>query len=144
MAGRAAEPFSAAVELSISGEPRWSTVGVALADTGASLNGVVDGVVVVGAGSIFWEADVGLARGPAVSSPVVVIATMRCSNFGCGTGSGSATCFPLAIVVRFTVGCCCSAEEGCPFAQASLELRTKTKRHKTSAKSRVRGFRLRG
>ena len=119
-------------------------MGVALTDTGASSNGVVDGVVVVGARSIFREADAGSARGPAVSSPVVVIAIMRCSNVDCGTGSGSATCFPLTIVVRFPMGCCCSVEEGCPFAQASLELRTKTKRHKTSAKSRVRGFRLRG
>jgi len=59
-----------------------------------------------------------------------------------GAGASSATCFPLPIIVLSTVGCC--VEEGCSFAQASLELRTKAKRHKTSATSRARGFRLSG
>jgi hypothetical protein len=59
-----------------------------------------------------------------------------------GAGASSAACFPLTIIVLSTVGCC--VEEGCSFAQASLELRTKAKRHKTSATSRARGFRLSG
>jgi hypothetical protein len=174
-------------------------VGAALADdTEAVLDGVVVGADSVGAGSdawacwggeACWGGDAGLALGPTVSPPVVVIntvlTTVRCSGVGCGAGSGSAlggtesargggsfstgdvstagmlltigdvvtigdvgagassvTCFPLTIIVLSTVGCC--VEEGCSFAQASLELRTKAKRHKTSATSRARGFRLRG
>ena len=59
-----------------------------------------------------------------------------------GAGAGSATCCPLTIVVLSpVVGCCCSVEEGCSAAQASLELRTtKAKRHKTSATIRPRGL----
>jgi hypothetical protein len=66
---------------------------------------------------------------------------------GVGAGAGSATscccCPPLTIVVLSPVvgGGCCSVEEGCSFAQASLELRTKAKRHKTSATTRARGLR---
>ena len=64
-----------------------------------------------------------------------------------GAGAGSATsccCPPLTIVVLCPVvgGGCCSVEEGCSFAQASLELRTtKAKRHKTRATTRARGLR---
>jgi len=56
-----------------------------------------------------------------------------------GASAGSATCFPPLTIVVFSpvVGCCCSVEEGCSFAQASLELRTKAKRHKTSATTRA-------
>jgi hypothetical protein len=60
-----------------------------------------------------------------------------------GAGAGSATCFPpLTIGVLFpVVSGCCPVEEGCSFAQASVELRkTKAKRHKTSPTTRARGL----
>ena len=61
-----------------------------------------------------------------------------------GVGAGSATsCFPpltIVVVLSPVVGWGCSAEEGCSFAQASVELRTKAKRHKTSATTRARGL----
>jgi hypothetical protein len=60
-----------------------------------------------------------------------------------GAGAGSATCFPpLTIgVLSPLVGGCCPVEEGCSFAQASVELRTtKAKRHKTSPTTRARGL----
>ena len=60
-----------------------------------------------------------------------------------GAGAGTATCFPpLTIgVLSPLVGGCCPVEEGCSFAQASVELRTtKAKRHKTSATTRARGL----
>ena len=63
-----------------------------------------------------------------------------------GVGAGSATsCFPpltIVVVLSPVVGWGCSAaEEGCSFAQASVELRTtKAKRHKTSAITRARGL----
>jgi len=135
---------------------------------------------VVGVGSDFWGADAcsALIGGPTVSPPVVVTTTVRCSDVGCGAGSGSglagtksaggrvslsiedvstggvlvttgvgvgagsATCVPLTMVVLSPLGCCCSLEEGCSFAQASLAAKTKAKRHKTSATSRARGCRL--
>ncbi len=61
-----------------------------------------------------------------------------------GAGVGSAAGFPpLTIVVLSpVVGCGCSAEEGCSFAQTSLELRIEAKKHKTSATSRARGLQL--
>jgi hypothetical protein len=192
LAGRAAGPSagtcSAAAGRSVSGEPRWG-VGAALTDTGAGPDGVVDGVLVGGAGSDCWSADAGSTLGPTVSLPVVVTITVLCSGVGCAAGSGSAlgrielteltelteldggcgsvsfggvstggvvltgggigrgvgvaTCVPLTIIVLSpVVGCCCSVEEACSFAQASLELRTtKAKRHKTSAITRARGLR---
>jgi hypothetical protein len=60
-----------------------------------------------------------------------------------GAGAGSATCFPpFTIGVLFpVVSGCCPVEEGCSFAQASVELRTtKAKRHKTSPTTRARGL----
>jgi hypothetical protein len=59
-----------------------------------------------------------------------------------GAGAGSAICCPFTIVVLSPVvgGGCCSVEEGCSAAQASLELRTKAKRHKTSATTRARSL----
>ena len=62
---------------------------------------------------------------------------------GIGIVVGVATCVPLTIIVLSPVvgGGCCSVEEGCSAAQASLELRTKAKRHKTSATTRARGLR---
>ena len=62
-----------------------------------------------------------------------------------GAGAGSATCFPpFTIGVLFpVVSGCCPVEEGCSFAQASVELRTtKAKRHKTSPTTRARGLRV--
>ena len=60
---------------------------------------------------------------------------------GCDVGAGSATCCLFTIVVLSpVVDCCCSVEEGCSAAQASLELRTKAKRHKTSAAIRASGL----
>ena len=64
-------------------------------------------------------------------------------DVGAGVGVGSATCFPPLTIVWFSpvVGWGGSVEEGCSFAQASLELRTtKAKRHKTSATTRARCF----
>jgi hypothetical protein len=63
---------------------------------------------------------------------------------GGSTTTGATSCSPpLTIVVLSPVvgSGCCSAEEGCSFAQASLELRTKANRHKTSATTRARGLR---
>lgn len=58
-----------------------------------------------------------------------------------GASAGSATCCPFTIVVLSPiVDCCCSVEEGCSAAQASLELRRKAKRHKTSAAIRATGL----
>jgi hypothetical protein len=60
-----------------------------------------------------------------------------------GAGAGSATCFPpFTIGVLFpVVSGCFPVEEGCSFAQASVELRTtKAKRHKTSPTTRARGL----
>jgi hypothetical protein len=58
-----------------------------------------------------------------------------------GASAGSATCCPFTIVVLSpVVRCCCSVEEGCSTAQASLELRRKAKRHKTSAAIRATGL----
>ena len=80
--------------------------------------------------------------GGSFSTGYVSTAGMLLTIGDVGAGASSVTCFPLTIIVLSTVGCC--VEEGCSFAQASLELRTKTKRHKTSAMSRARVFRLRG
>ena len=63
---------------------------------------------------------------------------------GIGRGVGVATCVPLTIIVLSPVvgGGCCSVEEACSFAQASVELRTtKAKRHKISVTTRARGLR---
>jgi hypothetical protein len=76
------------------------------------------------------------------------VVTTGGGDVGAGA-AGSATsccCCPplLTIVVVLSPvvgGGCCSVEEGCSFAQASLELRTKAKRHKTSATTRARGLR---
>jgi hypothetical protein len=57
---------------------------------------------------------------------------------GIGIGVGVATCVPLTIIVLSPAGC--SVEEGCSFAQASVELRTKANRHKISATVRARGL----
>jgi hypothetical protein len=60
-----------------------------------------------------------------------------------GAGAGSATCIPpltIGVLSPLAGGCCCSVEEGCSFAQASAELRTKAKRHKTSPTTRARGL----
>jgi hypothetical protein len=59
-----------------------------------------------------------------------------------GAGAGSATCFPPFTigVLSPVVGGGCPVEEGCSFAQASVELRTKAKRHKTSPTTRARGL----
>jgi hypothetical protein len=66
-------------------------------------------------------------------------------DVGAGVGVGSATCFPPVTIAWLSPvvvgGGCCSVEEGCSFAQASLELRTKANRHKISATTRARGLR---
>jgi hypothetical protein len=63
-----------------------------------------------------------------------------------GAGAGSATCFPpftIGVLSPVVGGGCCPVEEGCSFAQASVELRTtKAKRHKTSPTTRARGLRV--
>ena len=62
-----------------------------------------------------------------------------------GAGAGSATCFPPVTigVLSPVAGGGCPVEEGCSFAQASVELRTtKAKRHKTSPTTRARGLRV--
>src|SRR5829696_3296494 len=73
------------------------------------------------------------------------VVTTGGGDVGAGVGAGSATCFPPVTIVWLSPtvvgGGCCSVEEGCSFAQASLELRTKANRHKTSAPTRARGLR---
>jgi hypothetical protein len=105
--------------------------GSALGGTGSDLGGTESdgggGSVSVGGGST------------ATGGGVVTI-----GGGDVGAGAGSATCFPpLTIgVLSPVVGGCCSVEEGCSFAQASVELRTKAKRHKTSPTTRARGLRV--
>jgi hypothetical protein len=85
------------------------------------------------------DGDCGSVSFRGVSTGGVVLGVVLTGG-GIGIGVGVATCVPLTIIVLSPVDC--SVEEGCSFAQASLELRTtKAKRHKTSVTTRARGLR---
>ena len=123
---------------------RCSGVGCG-AGCGAASGSALGGTESVGGGG--GSVSVGGASSTTGGGDGVV--TTGGGDVGAGA-AGSATsccCCPplLTIVVVLSPvvgGGCCSVEEGCSFAQASVELRTtKAKRHKTRATTRARGLR---
>ena len=169
-AGTAAgTPSAAAGTSAVSGEPRSDSVAVG-SDCQDTVSGsppvfVITTVCCSGVGcGVGWGAASGSALGGtesvgggggsvsvggASSTTGGGVVTTGGGDVGAGA-AGSATsccCCPplLTIVVVLSPvvgGGCCSVEEGCSFAQASVELRTtKAKRHKTRATTRARGLR---
>jgi len=118
------------------------TVGCAGVGCGAGL-GAGSGSALIGVGAVGSGSEGGGGSVPVggVSIGGGVLTGGTGGVVGGGVGAGSKTGFPLPIGGPSHFGCSLGA--GCSFAQASLELRIETERHKTSATSRARDLRLR-
>jgi hypothetical protein len=124
--------------------PVFVTTTVRCSGVGCGVGcGAASGSVLGGTESVGGGGSVSVGGGSTTTGGGGVVTTGG-GDVGAGAGSATSCSPPLTIVVLSPVvgSGCCSAEEGCSFAQASLELRTtKAKRHKTSATTRARGLR---
>jgi hypothetical protein len=123
--------------------PVFVTTTVRCSGVGCGVGcGAASGSVLGGTESVGGGGSVSVAGGSTTTGDGGVVTTG--GDVGAGAGSATSCSPPLTIVVLSPIvgSGCCSVEEACSFAQASLELRTtKAKRHKTSAPRRARGLR---